>query len=58
MGKKAWEGEGGERFKKLIPINRFGYPEEVAACVVYLASDAADLVNGKNLVIDGGYPIR
>lgn len=58
MGKKAWAGEIGENFKKLIPIKRFGYPEEVAACAVFLASDAADLINGENLVIDGGYTIK
>lgn len=57
MGKKAWAGEVGENFKKLIPIKRFGYPEEVAACAVYLASEAADLINGENLIIDGGYTI-
>ena len=57
MGEKAWEGEVGERFKKLIPAGRFGYPEEVAGCAVFLASDAADLINGENLVIDGGYTI-
>lgn len=57
MGEKAWEGEVGERFKKLIPAGRFGYPEEVAGCAVFLASDAADLINGENLVIDGGYSI-
>jgi len=57
MGEKAWEGEVGERFKKLIPAGRFGYPDEVAACAVFLASDAANLINGENLVIDGGYTI-
>jgi NAD(P)-dependent dehydrogenase (short-subunit alcohol dehydrogenase family) len=57
MGEKAWAGEVGERFKKLIPAGRFGHPDEVAACAVFLASDAADLINGENLVIDGGYTI-
>ncbi len=57
MGEKAWAGEVGENFKKLIPAGRFGYPDEVAACAVFLASEAADLVNGANLVIDGGYSI-
>jgi len=57
MGEKHWSGEVGERFKKLIPAGRFGYPDEVAACAVFLASNAADLINGENLVIDGGYTI-
>lgn len=58
LGKKAWAGEVGEAMKKKIPARRFGYPEEVAAAAVYLASRAADLVTGSNLVIDGGYTIQ
>lgn len=57
MGEKAWTGEVGEKFKKLIPAGRFCYPDEVAACAVFLASDAANLINGENLVIDGGYTV-
>ncbi|MCC8179788.1 MAG: D-threitol dehydrogenase [Planctomycetes bacterium] len=58
LGKKAWAGEGGEVMTKKIPAGRFGGPEEVAAAAVYLASDAANLVTGSNLVIDGGYTIQ
>lgn len=58
LGKKAWAGEVGEAMKKLIPAGRFGYPEEVAAAALYLASDAANLITGSNLVIDGGYTIK
>ena len=52
-----WENEQGEAFKKLIPARRFGYPEEVAAACVFLASDASQLINGANLVLDGGFTI-
>jgi glycerol dehydrogenase len=58
LGKKAWAGEIGEAMKKKIPGGRFGHPEEVAAAVLYLCSDAAALVTGTNLVIDGGYTIQ
>lgn len=58
LGKKAWAGEVGEAMKKLIPAGRFGYPEEVAAVALFLASDAAALITGENIVIDGGYTIK
>ncbi|EHD1579109.1 D-threitol dehydrogenase [Listeria monocytogenes] len=58
LGKKAWAGQVGEDMKKLIPAGRFGYPEEVAACALFLVSDAASLITGENLVIDGGYTIK
>jgi len=38
-----------------MPQGRFAEPEEVAAAVVYLASDEAKYVTGTELVIDGGY---
>lgn len=57
LGKKAWAGQVGEDFKKLIPVGRFAHPEEVAACALFLASKAADMINGENLLIDGGYTI-
>jgi 2-deoxy-D-gluconate 3-dehydrogenase len=38
-----------------IPIGRLGRMEEVAAGVVYLASEGADLVTGHHLLLDGGW---
>lgn len=58
LGKKAWAGAVGDAMKKKILAGRFGYPEEVAACAVFLASDAAGMITGSNLVIDGGYTIQ
>jgi len=58
LGKKAWAGEVGEEMKKKIPVRRFGYPDEIAAAALYLASGAADMVTGANLIIDGGYTIQ
>ena len=58
LGREAWSGEVGEAMKRLIPTGRFATPEEVAAAALYLASGASDMVNGADLVIDGGYTIR
>jgi NAD(P)-dependent dehydrogenase (short-subunit alcohol dehydrogenase family) len=37
-----------------MPMRRIGQPDEVAAAVVWLCSDAAGFVTGTTLVIDGG----
>ncbi|HYS50219.1 MAG TPA: beta-ketoacyl-ACP reductase [Xanthobacteraceae bacterium] len=37
-----------------IPIGRLGEPEEIARCVVFLASDEAGLITGSTLSANGG----
>ncbi len=37
-----------------IPIGRVGEPEDIARCVLFLASDDASFVSGADLVVDGG----
>jgi 3(or 17)beta-hydroxysteroid dehydrogenase len=36
------------------PIGRLGQPEDIAYCVLYLASDESSFITGAELVVDGG----
>ena len=47
------EGVGDEP-ARAVPARRAGTPEEVAACVRFLASDGAAYVTGVCLTVDGG----
>jgi NAD(P)-dependent dehydrogenase (short-subunit alcohol dehydrogenase family) len=49
--------EGRERVIAQEPVGRMGKPEEIAAAVVWLCSDAAAFVIGHAMVIDGGQTV-
>jgi NAD(P)-dependent dehydrogenase (short-subunit alcohol dehydrogenase family) len=53
-----WGGEKGELARAEIPVGRFAKPREIAYAAMFLASDAAAMINGANLVVDGGNTIR
>ena len=44
-----------EPLKERHPLGRFGKPGDVAAAILYLASDEAEFVTGVALPVDGGY---
>jgi 3-oxoacyl-[acyl-carrier protein] reductase len=50
----ASKEEVSEEMLAEIPAHRFGKPEEIAAMITFLASDAAGYVNGVSIPVDGG----
>jgi NAD(P)-dependent dehydrogenase (short-subunit alcohol dehydrogenase family) len=56
MGEMVWgQPAKGDPMKAKIPAARFGMPVEVADLILFLASSASDLINGQDILIDGGY---
>ena len=59
MVERMMQGESEEmkELMRFVPINRLGKPEEVAAAVLWLCSDAASFVIGQAIAVDGGYTV-
>jgi 3-oxoacyl-[acyl-carrier protein] reductase len=46
-----------DRYLADVPLGRMGVPDDVAAAVCYLASDAAGFITGERLTVNGGHTI-
>jgi L-xylulose reductase len=58
MGKRAWsDPEKSGPMLQRIPLGRFAECEDVASVVCFLLSDAAGMLNGLALPIDGGFRV-
>jgi len=54
----AGQGEALKGMEKSIPMGRVGRPEEIAAAVLWLCSDAASYITGQSISVDGGFVMR
>ena len=45
------------KFLSTIPLGRFSMPEDIASAALFLCSDAASMITGANLEVDGGRTI-
>jgi 2-hydroxycyclohexanecarboxyl-CoA dehydrogenase len=54
-GRPSYEEWAAEKIRKLVPLNRWQEPEEIAAMAVFLASKRAGSVTGQTINVDGGF---
>ena len=56
---EMWDRFAGDELRDqvttIIPVERIGASEEIAAAVLYLCSDNAKFTTGTSLVVDGGF---
>jgi NAD(P)-dependent dehydrogenase (short-subunit alcohol dehydrogenase family) len=55
MMRKGLSDSARKQMENATPLRRFGNPEEVAAVVAFLASDAASFISGATINVSGGF---
>jgi 2-hydroxycyclohexanecarboxyl-CoA dehydrogenase len=51
----TYEAWSAEKIKKVVPLNRWQQPEDIAAMAVFLASNRARNITGQTINVDGGF---
>jgi NAD(P)-dependent dehydrogenase (short-subunit alcohol dehydrogenase family) len=54
MSRSTWPAEARAHVIGKIPSGRIAAPDDVTSAVLYLSGDAAGMINGHNLLVDGG----
>ena len=47
-----------ESLQKILPMRRWGTPEDISPAVLFLASDGAAYITGQSIIADGGLMLR
>jgi 3-oxoacyl-[acyl-carrier protein] reductase len=47
-----------DAYYALIPAGRWGIPQDLAGCVVFLAGNASSFITGQNLHVNGGMTVH
>ena len=54
-GDQETSPEQTEAFLRMVPLGRYGQPEDIGGVAAFLASDLAGYVTGESVVVDGGW---
>jgi NAD(P)-dependent dehydrogenase (short-subunit alcohol dehydrogenase family) len=57
MGLGTWSGARGESMRQAIPLRRLAEPDDIESVVIFLAASGSSMINGADVMVDGGFTI-